>query len=95
MSEKAKQHLPSPDRSADWDPEIGALIKWFLGTPPPGQPFALYPSVIVLRPARYWRYLEADILAGPGNARAYTGALQSDLRRLAELFGGPALVENR
>lgn len=32
----------------------------------------------------------AEIAAGPGVARAYTGALQKDLRRLAELFGGPA-----
>ncbi len=89
MSEKAKQHLLSPDWPTGWDPATAVLIRWFLKTPPPPKPFELYHAVIVLRPARYWRYLEADILAGSGKARAYTGALQKDFQRLAELFGGP------
>ncbi len=90
MNEKAKQHRLSPDRPIDWEPEIATLIEWFNRTPPPSKPFELRHAVTILRPARYWRYLEADILAaGPGKARAYTGSLQRDLRRLAELFGGP------
>ena len=33
----------------------------------------------------------APVAAGPFQARACTGALQKDLRRLAELFGGPVV----
>ncbi len=85
--EEAAQHpLPSPA----WDAEIAALIEWFLKTPPPSEPFDLYPVVTILRPAHFWQSLKGDIAAGPGKARAYTGAFQKDLRRLAELFGGPA-----
>ena len=83
------QRLLSLDHSTAWEPEIAALIDWFNRTPPPSKPFEMYRAVTILRPARYWRYFEADILAGPGKARAYTGGLQKDLRRLADLFGGP------
>ena len=85
--EEAAQHpLPSPA----WDAEIAALIAWFQTTPPPSEPFELYRGVTVLRPGVYWQHLKLDIACGPGKARAYTGTLQKDLRRLAELFGGPA-----
>ncbi len=83
------QRLVSPGRLTTWDPETAALIKWFSRTPPPSERFELCHAVTVLWPARYWRALEFDILAGPSKGRAYTGALQSDLRRLARLFGGP------
>ncbi len=73
-----------------WDPEISGLIKWFLGTPPPPEPFELYQGIRVSRPSAFWQYLKDDIAAGPGKARACTGAFQKDLRRLAVLFGGPA-----
>ncbi len=46
----------------------------------------------VLRPEGFWDYLRSDIAAGPGKARACTGAFQKDLRRLAELLSGPATV---
>ncbi len=72
-----------------WEPGIAALIEWFNKTPPPPEPFELHQGVTVLRPDRFWEYLESDIATGPGKARAYTGAFQKDLRRLAELFGGP------
>ncbi len=84
--EACRQPLPSPA----WDAEITALIEWFLKTPPPTKPFELRQGVTVLRPDRFWEYLESDIATGPGKARAFTGAFQKDLRRLAELFGGPA-----
>ena len=89
------QRLVSPGRPTIWDPATAALIEWFLKTPPPAEPFELYRAVTILRPARYWRYLEADILAGPCKARAYTKALQRDLHRLGELFGGPVPAEGR
>ena len=79
---------PPPDPA--WDPETATLIKWFLKTPPPPEPFELHPGVTVVHPVHFWEYLRSDIAAGPGKARAYTGAFQKDLRRLAELFGGPA-----
>ena len=82
--EEAAQHLlPSPA----WDAETAALIEWFLKTPPPPEPFELYQGVTVLRPVHFWQSLKGDIAAGPGKARDYTGVLQKDLRRLAELFG--------
>ena len=80
----------TPGRPTAWDPEIAALIEWFLRTPPPPKPFDLHQGVTVLRPDRFWEYLRGDIAAGPGVARAYSGAFQKDLRRLAELFGGSA-----
>ena len=75
--------LPSPA----WDAEIATLIEWFLKTPPPVEPFELHQGVMVLRPVHFWEYLKGDIATGPGKARAFTGALQKDLRRLALLFG--------
>ncbi len=79
---------PPPDPA--WDPETATLIEWFLTTSPPAEPFELHQGVTVLRPEGFWDYLKGDIAAGPGKARACTGAFQKDLRRLAELFGGPA-----
>lgn len=81
--------------SSAWGPEITALVEWFLKTPPPPEPFELHQGVTVLRPDRFWEYLESDIATGPGKARACTGAFQKDLRRLAQLFGGPATVGGR
>ncbi len=73
--------------SLRWGAETAALVAWFLGTPPPPEPFELYRGVTVLRPDRFWESLEADIAGGPGGARARSGAFQKDLRRLAKLFG--------
>ena len=81
-------HRPLP--SPAWDAEIAALIEWFNGTPPPPEPFELHQGVTVLRPEGFWQYLKDDIAGGPGVARARMGAFQKDLRRLAQLFGGPA-----
>ena len=86
VEEASRRLLPSPA----WDAEIAALIEWFLKTPPPSEPFEMYQGVPVLRPDRFWESLKGDIAARPGKARAYTGTFQKDLRRLAELFGGPA-----
>jgi len=73
--------------SLRWGAETAALIAWFLGTPPPPEPFNLYPGVTVIHPVHFWESLKSDIAAGPGKARAFTGAFQKDLRRLAELLG--------
>ena len=72
-----------------WDAEIATLIEWFLAMPPPTERFLLYAGVRVEQPDKFWGSLKGDIAAGPFSARAITGALQKDLRRLAELFGGP------
>ncbi len=84
--EAPQRSLPSPT----WDAETAALIEWFNGTPPPPEPFELHQGVTVLRPEGFWQYLKDDIAGGPGMARARMGAFQKDLRRLAELFGGPS-----
>ncbi len=73
--------------TVDWDDETAELIVWFLRTPPPTGPFELCRGVTILRPAQFWRDLEADIARGPGRARGLTGALEDDLRKLHELFG--------
>ena len=78
--------------SLRWGAETAALIAWFLGTPPPPEPFELYQGVTVMRPVHFWDSLKSDIATGPGKARACTGAFQKDLRRLAELFGSPSTV---
>ena len=72
-------------RLARWDAETANLIMWFETTEPPARPFELSRGVVVANPARWWEALRRDIAAGPGVGRAYTGALQQDLRRLAEL----------
>ncbi len=82
-----------PIRSAtEWSNETTALVEWFLTTEPPPRPFPLFPHVIVANPVHYWNYLRADIAAGPGVGRAYYGAFQKDLRRLAELMDGPKSI---
>ena len=76
--------------SLRWGAETAALVAWFLETPPPSAPFDLFQGVTVIHPVHFWKSIEADIAAGPGKARAFTGAFQKDLRRLALWFGGPA-----
>lgn len=72
-----------------WDAETANFIQWLKTTPPPMEPFQLYSGVWIANPTRYWASLRGDIASGPGAGRAYYGAFQGDLRRLAELFGGP------
>ena len=81
--------------SLRWGAETAALVAWFLGTPPPPEPFELHQGVTILRPGHFWEYLKGDIAGGPGMARARMGSFQKDLRRLAVLFGGPATVGGR
>ncbi len=73
--------------SSRWGAETAALVAWFLGTPPPPEPFNLYPGVTVMRPVHFWDSLKGDIAGGPAGPRARTGAFQKDLRRLAKLLG--------
>lgn len=74
---------------AEWDAETARIIEWFLVTEPPSEPFELFPHVRVIHPGRWWGGLKADIAAGPKGARARYGAIQADLKRLAEILGGP------
>ena len=77
-------------------PEIARLIKWFLDTSPPPEPFILYQGVRVSRPLGFWQALKSDIATGPGKARAFTGAFQEDLRQLAKLLGAsPAAQQEK
>ena len=66
-----------------------SLVRWFLNTEPPAKPFQLHQGVWIAHPARWWASLHDDIAVGPGKGRARYGALQKDLRRLAELLDGP------
>ncbi len=70
----------------DWDAETTALIEWFNGTKPPSGPFELCRGVTVANPKRFWEALRRDVSLGPNGPRARYGALQQDLRRLAELL---------
>ncbi len=72
--------------SAEWDAEMLTLIRWFLGTHPPTEPFELSKGVTIIRPALWWTAARRDIAAGPRGARAKYGGLQQDLRRLAALM---------
>ncbi len=72
--------------AAEWDAEMLTLIRWFLGTHPPTEPFELCRGVTVIRPALWWTSTRRDIAAGPNGPRARYGALQQDLRRLAALM---------
>ena len=69
-----------------WDPGTATLIKWFLDTTPPAQPFELQQAVVIARPGKYWEYLRQDIAAGPQRARGKTGAFQENLRQLYRIF---------
>ena len=71
-----------------WDPEITRLIEWVMRTPSPTQPFELCRGVVILKPALWWTALMRDIAEGPKGPRACYGAVQSDVKRLAKLFGG-------
>ncbi len=72
--------------SAKWDAEMLTLIRWFLGTHPPTEPFELSKAVVVAQPKLWWVAIRRDIAAGPNGPRARYGALQQDLRRLAALL---------
>ena len=74
---------------AEWDAETTRNIEWFLVTPPPVEPFELFPHVKVIHPGRWWHCLKGDIAAGPKGPRARYGALQADLKRLAKILGAP------
>ncbi len=46
-----------------WDGEMAELVRWFLGTHPPTEPFELSKGVTVIRPALWWTALRRDIQA--------------------------------
>lgn len=69
-----------------WDAETAELIAWFEAVLPPAEPFQMRPGITITDPTKFWDYMRRDVAAGPGKARAYTGAFQADLRRLHGLF---------
>lgn len=91
LMDKLRQHKAEVMSlvGSEWDAETGRIVDWFLAAPPPAEPFDLFPHVRIIYPARWWRHLGAEISEGPKGPRARYGALQKDLKRLAELFGGP------
>jgi hypothetical protein len=80
---------PPPPAPPTWSQEMTDLITWFTAAAGqlPQEPFALSPCAMVDDPARFYVALNVDITTGPAGARARTGALQQDLRRLRQLFG--------
>lgn len=71
-----------------WGAETARLIRWFRTTAPPAEPFELMPGVVIADPTLWWPSIASDIQAGPRVARGLTGALQADLKRLYDRFGG-------
>jgi hypothetical protein len=71
-----------------WDTETIELIDWLRSWEPPAASFKLHPWMTVADSHAFRAALLRDVAAGPGSGRALTGALQADLRRLSELFGG-------
>ena len=69
-----------------WDAETARLIEWFLTTEPPSESFSLSKGVSILHPQKWWTSLSQDIEQGPSNPRARYGALQNNLRQLADYF---------
>jgi hypothetical protein len=66
---------------------MSELITWFQDALDrlPQEPFALFAWVKVEAPVAFYAALARNIAAGPKGARARTGALGTDLRRLWEL----------
>ena len=69
-----------------WDSEMARLIEWFLTVEVPRQPIEISRGVTYLLPEKSFARLRLDIAEGPGGPRAYTGALQADLRKLWAYF---------
>jgi len=70
-----------------WDEETSLLVDWFLTTDLPEEPFRLRGGEEVTAPRKLYASLRNDIEQGVQGARAGTGALQSDLQGLFDLFG--------
>jgi hypothetical protein len=80
---------PPPPAPPTWSQDMADLIAWFRSAVGrlPQEPFPLSPCAMVNDPARFFVALDLDMTAGPTGARARTGALHQDLRRLRQLFG--------
>ncbi len=86
LTPPAPEKSPRAAPSNDWDSETAELIRRFLNTHPPTEPFELSKGVTVIKPALWWTVLRRDIAAGPNGPRAHYGSLKEDLRRLAALI---------
>jgi hypothetical protein len=88
--------VPAPPRTPqsqhDWDPEIAALIRWFIDDGQhriPDEPFQLCPWIEVTNPNRFKEALLFDISMGTDGSRYRCGGLTDDLRRLKEKLNEP------
>lgn len=76
-----------------WPPAIRLIINWLKETELPEKPFVLkytdggHPLINVDNARTFQKQLLQDISFGPGGPKAYYGALQSDIRRVYEVFG--------
>ena len=75
-----------PAQFMGWSGEVAGHARWFMDAEPPREPFQLQPAVTVADPRRWWAAMCHDIKAGPGGARNHSGAVESDLARVAGLF---------
>ncbi len=69
---------PSPG----WDPELAQLVTWFQSVNLPQEPLDLSPGIRVVEPELAYTAIRAGIAVGPQGARAQSGALREELRRL-------------
>jgi hypothetical protein len=89
----ARDRAPVPAPQTADATELTELADWFTATADrlPQEPFGLVPwrrsgwAVWVVNPARFYAALRTDLAAGPSSARARTGALAEDMRRLRAL----------
>ena len=78
------------EKYSAWDEEAGTLAKWIEGIKEsdlPPAPFELAPGVTVTNSGLFLAAIKQAIARGPGDARARTGALQEDFKRIARILG--------
>jgi len=90
------QDLPEPIKKPQrpstslWKGDDVALIDWFLAADNlPSDPFQFRTGITVIDPTKFYESLRVEIALGRKSTRAKTGALQSDLKILRELFSRP------
>lgn len=71
-----------------WDEETLGNIEKLRSVRLPPEGFELFPGVTVVDTKKFMDALGADIERGPDGIRAKMGAVQKEIKRLVELFGG-------
>jgi len=75
--------------ASDWPGELADFALLLTPEDLPAVPFTLQPGVTVVNAGRFLTWLQADIRRGPSGPRARYGALQGDIRRLADIVFVP------